>query len=215
MVPTDQLAAFGLLAFALIVVPGPSVLFTVSKGITLGRRAALATVLGNTSGVSVQIVGVAAGLGAIVERSVLAFNVLKVAGAAYLIYLGVQAFRRRRRMSDALAATSSAGVMASTRRNLRDGFVVGLTNPKAIVFFTAVLPQFTDPTRGWVTLQLLMLGLVFVLIALISDSAWGLAAGTARGWLARSPRRLEAMGGLSGVVMIGLGLQLLTSNRSD
>lgn len=207
--------AFSLLAFALIVVPGPSVLFTIGKGIALGRRAALAAVAGNTSGVAVQIVAVAAGLGAIVERSILAFNVLKLAGAAYLIFLGAQAFRHRRRVAVALETTDGAVPARSDRRNLRDGFIVGLTNPKAIVFFTAMLPQFTDPARGWVTAQLLTLGAVFVLIALISDSAWGLAAGSARAWLARSPRRLEALGGLGGVVMIGLGLQLLTSNRSD
>lgn len=215
MVPLDQLTAFGLLAFALIVVPGPSVLFTVGKGIALGRRAALAAVVGNTSGVAVQVVAVALGLGAIVERSVFAFNVLKLVGAAYLIFLGVQAFRRRRRLSDALGESLPIASRATTRRNVRDGFIVGVTNPKAIVFFTAILPQFTDPARGWVSLQMLTLGAVFVITALISDSAWGVVAGSARAWLARSPRRLEAMGGLSGIVMIGLGLQLLTSNRKD
>jgi threonine/homoserine/homoserine lactone efflux protein len=219
MVPADRLGGFSLVAFALIVVPGPSVLFTVGKGIALGRRAALAAVVGNTSGVLVQVVAVAAGLGALVERSVLAYNVLKLSGAAYLVVLGVQALLHRRRMRNVLTPTgdavSGAASIASTRRNLRDGFIVGMTNPKAMVFFTAILPQFTDPARGWLTLQLLSLGAVFALIALISDSAWGIAAGSARTWLARSPRRLEALGGLGGVVMIGLGLQLLTSNRKD
>lgn len=216
MVPLEQAAAFSLVALALIAVPGPSVFFIISKGISLGRRAALASVVGNTAGVSVQVVAVAAGIGSVVERSVLAYNVLKLAGAAYLIYLGVQAFRHRRTLGDTVAdAATQTTAPVSTRRNLRDGFVVGLANPKAIVFFTAMLPQFTDPSRGWVTLQLLTLGAIFLGIALVSDSAWGLAAGTARSWLARSPRRLAALGGTSGIVMIGLGLQLLTSNRRD
>jgi threonine/homoserine/homoserine lactone efflux protein len=202
-------------SFALIVVPGPSVLFVVSKGISLGRRAALATVVGNTAGVSLQILAVAAGIGAVVERSVLAFNLIKLAGAAYLLFLGVQAVRHRRRLSEAVTATGPDAPEVSSRRNLWDGFFVGLANPKAIVFFTAVLPQFTDPARGWVSLQLLVLGAVFLLIALVSDGAWGVAAGTARSWLARSPRRLEALGGFSGLMMIGLGLRLLTSSRSD
>lgn len=212
MMPTDRLVPFAVVAFVLIVVPGPSVLFVISRGITLGRRAALATVVGNASGVYLQIVAVAAGIGAIVERSVLAFNVIKMAGAAYLVYLGVQALRHRRELSTAVNAPGSP---RSLQRNLRDGFVVGLANPKAIVFFTAMLPQFTDPAAGWVPVQMLMLGLVFVLIALLSDGAWGLAAGSARAWLAGSPRRLEALGGLGGAVMIGLGLQLLATGRKD
>lgn len=216
MVPLEQVAAFSLVALAIIVVPGPSVLFVISKGISLGRRAALASVVGNTAGVSLQVVAVAAGIGPVVEGSVLAFNLLKLAGAGYLIFLGVQAFRHRRRLGEAVAGSAAvAAAPVSTRRNLRDGFVVGMANPKAIVFFTAMLPQFTDPSRGWVPLQLLTLGVIFMAIALVSDGAWGLAAGTARGWLARSPRRLAALGGTSGVVMVGLGLQLLTSNRND
>ena len=94
---------------------------------------------------------------------------------------------------------------ARARRILREGFVVGVTNPKVIVFFAAILPQFVDYDRGHPAVQMLVLGLVFVAIALVSDSMWGLAAGTARVWLGRSPRRLAAIGGTSGVVMIGLG----------
>lgn len=204
---------FSAVAFVLIVVPGPSVLFVVSRGIALGRRAALATVVGNAAGVFVQIIAVAAGIGAIIERSVLAFNIMKLAGAAYLVLLGVQALRHRRALTD--VATASGGNPIGLRRIVADGFLVGVANPKSIVFFTAVLPQFVDPAGGWVPLQLLALGLVFVAIALVSDSAWGVAAGSARSWLARSPRRLEALGGFGGLVMIGLGLRLLTTGRRD
>jgi threonine/homoserine/homoserine lactone efflux protein len=98
---------------------------------------------------------------------------------------------------------------------LWEGFLVGVSNPKAVVFFAAVLPQFADPATGHLPLQLLMLGAVFAVIALICDGTWAVAAGTARDWLARSPRRLEALGGFGGVVMIGLGIRLLTTGRKD
>jgi threonine/homoserine/homoserine lactone efflux protein len=210
--PTDHLLAFAATAFALIVVPGPSVLFVISRGMALGRRAAIATVLGNAAGAYVQVMAVALGVGALIARSVLVFNVLKIVGAAYIVVLGVRAVRQRRRLADALGQHVTA---LPTRRILREGFVVGLTNPKTVVFFAAILPQFTDPARGAVATQLLVLGVIFVVIALISDSAWGLAAGTARDWLGRSPRRLAALGGTGGVVMIGVGVRLAVTGRKD
>lgn len=212
MVPADRLAAFAVAAFVLIVVPGPSVLFVISRGVTLGRRAALATVVGNAGGAYTQVVAVAIGLGAIVERSVLAFNALKVVGAAYLLFLGVQSLRHRR---DHHHAASDGDQARSLGRLVRDGFVVGVANPKVIVFFAAMLPQFAVPANGSVTLQILVLGLIFVAIALLSDGAWGVAAGTARDWLTRSPRILERVRGAGGLVMIGLGARLLVTGRKD
>jgi threonine/homoserine/homoserine lactone efflux protein len=212
MPPVDRLVGFAAVAFAIIVVPGPSVLFVISRGVILGRRAALATVLGDTAGMSVQIVAVAAGVGAVVEQSVLAFTTLKLLGAGYLVVLGVQALRHRR---DLAAELVQAEGPRSRRRIVRDGFVVGMANPKAVVFFASVLPQFTDPARGHVPLQMLMLGAVFLAISLVSSSTWAVASGTAREWLARSPRRLEALGGFGGVVMIGLGVRLLATGRKD
>ena len=212
MIATATLLTFAATAFALIVVPGPSVLFVVSRGVALGGRAAVATVVGNAAGVYVQVAAVALGLGAVIERSAALFTVVKLAGAAYLVFLGVQTFRRRRALAGMLDATVAP---RATGRILREGFVVGITNPKAAVFCAAVLPQFTDPARGNVPAQLLLLGLVFVAIALVSDSTWGLAAGAARSWLGRSPGRLEAVGGLGGVVMIALGLRLAVSGRRD
>ena len=212
MISTPSLLAFSATAFALIVVPGPSVLFVISRGIALGGRAAVATVLGNAAGAYSQVVVVALGLGAIIERSATVFITVKLVGAAYVVYLGIQAIRHRRGLATVLdAATTPRG----TRRILREGYVVGVTNPKAAVFMAAVLPQFTDPARGHVPLQLLALGLVFVAIALVSDTTWGLAAGSARAWLGRSPRRLEALGGLGGLVMIGLGVRLALVGRRD
>ena len=212
MVSTGSLFAFAVAAFALIVVPGPSVLFVISRGVALGKRAAVATVIGNAAGAYAQVVVVALGLGAIIERSAAVFTAVKLVGAAYVVFLGVQAVRHRRRLASVLdAATAPRG----TRRILREGYVVGITNPKAAVFMAAVLPQFTDPARGHVPVQLLALGLVFVAIALVSDSVWGLAAGYARAWLGRSPQRLEALGGLGGLVMIGLGVRLALVGRRD
>ena len=212
MVPTDSLLAFAATAFALIVIPGPSVLFVISRGVALGRRAAVATVLGNAAGAYTQVVVVALGLGTLIERSATLFTAVKLVGAMYVVFLGVQAFRHRERLASVIdAATAPRG----TRRILREGYVVGITNPKSAVFMAAVLPQFADPGRGHVPLQLLLLGLVFVAIALVSDSIWGLAAGSARVWLGRSPRRLSALGGLGGLVMIGLGVRLAVTGRQD
>jgi threonine/homoserine/homoserine lactone efflux protein len=158
------------------------------------------------------VIAVAFGVGELVERSVAVFTIVRLAGAAYLVFLGVQAIRHRKSLAailDGRVAPKSNG------RMLRDGFVVGVTNPKAIVFFAAVLPQFADRAAGHVPLQLLTLGGIFVAIALVSDSMWALAAGTARAWFARSPRRLEVVGGASGLVMIGIGASLALSGGRD
>lgn len=212
MMSSSALVAFAALSFALIVVPGPSVMFVVSRGVALGRRAALLTVLGNAAGVYVQVLLVAAGLAAIVQRSVLAFTVIKFLGAAYLMWLGAQAIRHRR----ALAASVDATVAVRRARTVvLDGFVVGVANPKAIVFFAAILPQYVDRAGASPALQMAALGLVFVVIALLSDGAWALAAGTARRWFTRSPRRLERLGGAGGVAMIGVGVSLAASGRAD
>jgi len=191
VVSAGSLLAFAVTAFALIVVPGPSVLFVISRGVALGGRAAVATVIGNAAGAYSQVIVVALGLGAIIESSAAVFTAVKLVGAVYVVYLGVQAIRHRRGLASVLdAATAPRG----TRRILREGYVVGVTNPKSAVFMAAVLPQFTDPAQGHVPLQLLVLGLIFVGIALVSDSIWGLSAGYARAWLGRSPRRLESRG---------------------
>lgn len=208
--PLDRVIAFTLLAFVLIVVPGPSVLFVVGRALSLGRRAALATVLGNAAGEYLQLALVAFGLGVIVERSEIVFTVMKSLGAIYLAWLGFEAIRRRRALADALslpAATKGGG------HAVREGFIVGVTNPKTTIFFAAILPQFVDPSLGPVPVQMLLLGVVFLVIALISDSVWALAAGTARTWLARSRRGREGLHAGSGVIMIGLAIELALSYR--
>lgn len=212
MPPGDHLLEFALTAFVLIVVPGPSVLFVVSRGVALGRRAALATVAGNTGGVFVLVVLVALGLGTLVERSETVFTGIKLVGAVYLVVLGVRMIRHRRTLAELTDATQ---VPKGTRTIVREGFIVGLTNPKAAVILTVVLPPFADPARGHVPLQLFLLGCIFLAIGVVSDSAWAIAAGTARAWLARSRRRLETLAGTGGLVLIGLGVRLAVTGRRD
>jgi threonine/homoserine/homoserine lactone efflux protein len=212
MVPVDHLLTFAAAAFVLIVIPGPSVLFEISRSVALGRRAGLATVAGNALGELVQATAVAVGIGAIIQRSAPLFTLVKVIGVAYIIVLGVRAIRDRRALSDALGV---AVTPRSDRRIFFEGFVVGATNPKSLVFFAAVLPQFVVPDSGAVPIQLALLGFVFVAIALVSDSAWVVVAGTARDWFARSPRRLEVVGGAGGLMMIAVGIRLAFTGRRD
>jgi threonine/homoserine/homoserine lactone efflux protein len=212
VLPTTHLLAFTLTAFVLIAIPGPSVLFTVSRAIALGRAAGVATVAGNTVGAFAQVVAVAFGIGPLVERSVAVFTVLKLAGACYLMFLGVQAIRHRRSLAAALGAEVER---KTTVRMMVDGFAVGAANPKVIVFFAAMLPQFVDRQAGDVPVQIIALGAIFAGIALLSDSTWALAAGTVRAWLSSSPRRLAALGGTGGLLMIGIGARLALTGRND
>jgi threonine/homoserine/homoserine lactone efflux protein len=212
MLPSSHLLAFALLSFVLIIVPGPNVLFVISRSLMLGRAAGVGTATGGQIGVYLQVVAVAFGVGALVERSVAVFTVIKLAGAAYLVYLGVQAIRHRGSLRTALDVAAEPRTFG---RILRDGIVVGVSNPKAIVFFAAVLPQFVNRPAGHVPVQMLLLGAVFVALAVVCDSSWALAAGTARAWMARSPRRLEMVGGAGGLAMIGIGASLALTGRKD
>ncbi|MGA4837536.1 LysE family translocator [Streptomyces sp. G45] len=212
MVSADRLLAFAAMSSLLIVIPGPSVLFVIGRALAQGRRAALTTVAGNTIGAYVLIVAVACGVGSVVERSVVVFTVLKLAGAAYLVYLGVRAWRERGSLT---AAVTGAGAAQGGLRTFGEGFAVGVTNPKTLVFFAAVLPQFVEREQGHVVVQMLVLGLVFNVIAIASDMAWGLVAATARDWFARSPQRLSVVGGVGGLAMIGLGLSVAATGRKD
>jgi threonine/homoserine/homoserine lactone efflux protein len=210
MIALDRVIEFAAVSFLLIVVPGPSVLFVIGRALSQGRRAALTTVVGNTLGAYALVIAVALGVGSVVEGSQVVFTALKLIGAAYLIFLGVNAIRRRGHL---IASFEGAGPTFGMTRTLWEGFAVGVANPKTIVFFAAVLPQFVDRSRGHVTIQMLILGLVFNAIALISDSVWGMVAATARAWFARSPHRLAAVGGLGGLSMIGLGVVIASTGR--
>ena len=214
MIPASHVLAFAAVVTVVIAIPGPSVLFTISRALTVGRRAALLTVIGNELGLCVQVAAVAFGVGVVVERSAQVITVIKLAGAVYLVFLGVQAIRHRRSMAEALTARVTP---VRPLRAIRDGFVVGVANPKTIVFFLVALPEFTTTAPGHlpVPAQMLILGALFPVIALVLDSAWAAIAGTARQWLVGSPRRLALIGGAGGLVMIGLGVSVAVTGRKD
>src|SRR5690348_2922819 len=160
MPSTSALTAFLVASILFIQVPGPSLLFTIGRALTVGRRDALLSVVGNALGLIAQVVCVAVGLGALVSASAAAYTTLKLVGAAYVIYLGVQAIRHRADARLAMLGAQTHGAARSTWVSVRTGFIVGLTNPKSIVFFAAFLPQFIDADSPAAP-QLLFLGLIF------------------------------------------------------
>lgn len=204
--------AFAVVVIVIVAIPGPSVLFTISRALTVGRRAALVTVAGNAVGVSLQVVAVALGVGALVQASALGYTVVTYAGAAYIVFLGVQAIRHRHSMAAAL--NDNVGE-ATPMRAARDGVIVGATNPKTLVILVTVMPRFADPGAGVLPLQLLILGMLFPIVALALDSVWAFLAGTARNWFARSPRRMAAIGATGGLVMIGIGASLALTGFTE
>lgn len=211
MIGLDQLLGFGVAALVLIVIPGPSVVFVVGRAVTYGHRIALASVVGNTSGLFLVMTLVAVGLGAIVAESAVVFTAIKLLGAAYLVWLGVQALRHRRELQ---VDTRAARAPLTPRTAVRQGFVVGVSNPKGFLIFAALLPPFVDAGRS-VPTQMFLLGSLAVLLGLACDSAWALVAGRARDWLARSAQRGSVLGAIGGVSMIGLGVGMaLTSHES-
>ncbi len=210
MITGGQLLGFGLASLVLIVIPGPGVLFVIGRALAHGRRTALATALGHAGGNYVVAACVAVGLGTLLQRSVEAFVIVKVAGALYLIWLGIHAIRQRKSLAAALAVSVPP---REGWRAVRDGVVVGITNPKAYILFGAILPQFVNRSAGDVPGQMLVLALVSVLIGAVSDCSWGFAASAVRAWFARSPRRFELVGGAGGLAMIGVGVTVALAGR--
>jgi threonine/homoserine/homoserine lactone efflux protein len=199
MVTSAQLAGVVVSSVVLIAVPGPSVMFIVGRALALGRRPALATVVGNAIGSFLAAAIVAVGLGRLLQTSDTVYHVVKYAGAAYLVYLGVQALRRHRE-------TASTSTEASMLRIAGQGILVGLTNPKVFILYAAVLPQFVVRSHGSIPAQMLVLAVVPVLIGIVMDSIWALSAGATRAWFARSPRRLRRTEQAGGSCIIALGL---------
>jgi len=193
----------------IILAPGPSVLFTIARAIAWGRASALATVAGNTLGMFLVSVLVAIGLGPLLQSSHLFYNGVQWAGGLYLIYLGYSAIKASK--VDAQGMQKSEEIKPSLLTSVKNGFWVGVLNPKSIVFFAAILPAFVDQEKNNVTQQLFLLGLIFCVIAFISDGTYGLLAGTAREWLASDVNRLIFMRRFGGSVMIGLGLFTISS----
>jgi threonine/homoserine/homoserine lactone efflux protein len=196
----STLAVFAAASLALAVVPGPAVLYIVARSVDQGRTAGIVSALGISVGGLVHVVAATIGLSSLLASSATAFTVVKYAGAVYLVLLGIRRLLTRVENEDVVAAPSRA-----RRRIFRDGVVVNILNPKTALFFLAFLPQFVAPGEGAATLQILGLGLVFVAIALCSDSVWALAAGTLGSWLKRSPWYLGVKRWVTGTVFVGLG----------
>jgi threonine/homoserine/homoserine lactone efflux protein len=202
------LLVFAAAALALIVVPGPAVLYIVSQSIDRGRLAGFVSALGIAVGALVHVAAAAIGLSSLLVSSATAFNVVKYAGAAYLICMGLWTIFHR---------PDEAAVSAPSERRLRrrfgQGVIVNVLNPKTALFFFAFLPQFVDPEKGAAALQIGVLGLVFVVIAVVSDSLWALAAGTASQRLRGSRRFLTVQRYVSGSVFVGLGALTAAAKR--
>jgi threonine/homoserine/homoserine lactone efflux protein len=209
VLPTRHLLEFLAASFIIILVPGPSVLFTVARAIAWGRLVAIMTVIGNALGMLVLAALIAFGFGPVLERSPLLYALVQWAGGLYLVWLGIDALRHRELHAERMV--DQGPVAPSLKRTLREGFIVGILNPKALVFFAAVFPQFVDREAGHVSIQLMVLGVIFALIAVLSDGTWGVVAGTARAWLSGNPRRLVNMRIVGGCVMMILGLVILVT----
>jgi threonine/homoserine/homoserine lactone efflux protein len=191
-------ALFVLAALALLVIPGPAVLYVVTQSVGGGRRAGLASVLGLHTGTLVHIGAAAAGISGLVVASATAFSVVKYAGAAYLIVMGLRRLATRERIVESMPVVDH-------RRLFRDGIVVNVLNPKTALFFLAFLPQFVDP-HGRVPVEVVALGLTFLVLGLVTDSLWALGAGAAGERLRRSRVFPRVERWVSGSVFVGLGV---------
>ena len=224
MLTIEQIVGITLASVVLIVVPGPSVMFVVGRALSYGRAIAIASIIGNTIGCYSVGVVIALGLGPLLERSEALFQVIKWAGVLYLLYLGVQAIRHAAPAEEGEGEDRGAGAGAASKGGakrtrggatpptaVRDGFIIGLTNPKVFVIFTAIVPQFINPAAGGATVQMLLLGLVPMLIGLVTDACWALVASRARTWLASSPKRMTAIGRIGGISIIGVGVSVALS----
>ena len=197
-----SIGLFAVAALALLLIPGPAVLYIVSRSLEQGRIAGLVSNLGIHAGTMVHVVAASLGLSALLMTSALAFAAVKYLGAAYLIWIGL-----RRIFGPEAAPDATRGAVRRGHLQLvRDGFIVNLLNPKTALFFLAFLPQFADVSRGHVATQIAFLGLLFVALGLVTDSCYALVAGTAGDWIKRKrgPLRFERY--VTGVVMIGLGV---------
>ena len=200
MTDLSTLALFMLASLALAVVPGPAVLYIVAQSVDQGRLAGLVSALGIGTGGLVHVIAATIGLSSLLASSATAFTIVKYAGAAYLILLGIRRLMTRETVADEITRPPRPH-----GRIFADGVVVNVLNPKTALFFLAFLPQFVDPGQGAATLQILLLGLIFVVIALGSDSLWALAAGTLGAWLRRSSWYLGVKRWVTGTVFVGLG----------
>ncbi|MFM6968666.1 MAG: LysE family translocator [Microbacteriaceae bacterium] len=198
----ENLLPFIAFSLVIIAIPGPSVMFAISRALVLGKRGAVLTVVGNGIGVLVQALAVAVGLGVLIQANDILMHSIRLAGAAFLIYLGFNSIRHRR---DGLDISAPVEAPKSTHL-LRESIIVGISNPKTIVFFTAIFPQFVNAAHGPLVWQMVELGFVFVFFGISGDAIYALAAGVARDWFARSPQRLVVIRTIGGSLILGLGI---------
>ena len=203
------LAVFIVSAVVLLVIPGPAVLYIVAQSVSRGRLAGIVSMLGIQVGGLVHVAAAAAGLSALLMRSAVAFDVVKYAGAAYLVFLGARRLLGREH-DDVPGARSERSLW----RLFGQGIVVNVLNPKTALFFFSFLPQFVDVERGAVALQIATLGLVFILLATVSDGLYALAAGSAAGWLRARSGFVRGERYATGSVLVGLGLLTAFSSAS-
>ncbi|MCB0194422.1 MAG: LysE family translocator [Anaerolineae bacterium] len=197
----STLTLFIAAAVALIVTPGPAVLYVVARSIDQGRMAGIVSTLGIGVGTLVHVAAAALGVSALLVSSALAFNVVKYLGAAYLIYLGVRKFTASESVTSLEVAESQ-----KLARVFYQGIVVNVLNPKTALFFFAFLPQFVNVSRGDIALQVFFLGTIFVIVGVVSDSVWAVLAGTMGQWLKGNLRFLTAQRYFAGTVFIALGI---------
>jgi len=214
MPEASTLALFTLAAITLLVIPGPAVLYIVTRSVDQGRAAGLASVCGVHVGTLVHVAAAALGLSALLVSSATAYDTVRWLGAAYLVWLGVR--RLLARDEDTPAAAGPDARRAGLGRIFAQGVVVNVLNPKTALFFFAFLPQFVDTARGSVPFQVLVFGVAFLLLGLVSDGAYALLASTGAGWLRRRPGVARASRLVSGGVLISLGVTTaLAGSRSS
>lgn len=203
MIDLSRLTVFCAACIAIAAVPGPAVLYIVTRSVEHGRRAGLASAGGAAIGAMLQAVAAAAGLASLLIASSTAFNAVKFTGAAYLIFMGIRRLLTRE-VAELDAATRTPDL--SLRRVFAQGVVVNVLNPKVTLFLLAFLPQFVDPTRGSESLQIALLGAIFVAIGLASDTTYAVVAGTAADWLRKRQRFARMQRYVAGTVFVGLGV---------
>lgn len=211
MIPdVSAVGVFVVAALALLLVPGPAVLYVVARSIHHGRRAGLASVIGIHVGTLVHIAAATLGLSALVVSSAVAFTAVKIAGAVYLVGLGLWTLFSRHAEPE-----GGLGGERNLRRAFAQGIVVNVLNPKTALFFLAFLPQFVDPNAAHPALQIAFLGLLFAFLGLVTDSIWALAAGTAGGVLRRSRRFVSTQRYVTGTVYVGLGVATALAGSAE
>lgn len=211
MIPdVSAVGVFVVAALALLLVPGPAVLYVVARSIHHGRRAGLASVIGIHVGTLVHIAAATLGLSALVVSSAVAFTAVKIAGAVYLVGLGLWTL-----FSHHAEPEVGLGGERNLRRAFAQGIVVNVLNPKTALFFLAFLPQFVDPNAAHPALQIAFLGLLFAFLGLVTDSIWALAAGTASGVLRRSRRFVSTQRYVTGTVYVGLGVATALAGSAE